>query len=158
MRRERPGALLARRTRTMNLCSFDARSEGQSDDSPGREGVMVQRRKQEALARAKGTSRRAIGWTGEKAARSGRSISPHPWRGNGRAWKEYERADGNSPGPPRLARLARPASLSCSFGLFGLSGLFDCMRPTRPDNQTDRACPRRLRETQFVDRQAHHEQ
>ncbi len=38
--------LLARRTRTMNLCSSDARSEGQSDDSHGREGVMVQRRKQ----------------------------------------------------------------------------------------------------------------
>jgi hypothetical protein len=30
---ERPGALLARRTRTVNLCSFDARSEGQSGDS-----------------------------------------------------------------------------------------------------------------------------
>jgi len=28
MRRERPGALLARRTRTMKLCSFDARSKG----------------------------------------------------------------------------------------------------------------------------------
>ena len=26
---ERPGALLARRTRTMKLCSFDARSKGQ---------------------------------------------------------------------------------------------------------------------------------
>jgi hypothetical protein len=31
-----------------------------------------------ALARANGTSRRASGWAGEKAARSGRSISPHP--------------------------------------------------------------------------------
>jgi hypothetical protein len=49
--------LLARRTRTMKLCSFDARSEGQSGDSPGREGVMVQRRKQEALASDTGTSR-----------------------------------------------------------------------------------------------------
>ena len=29
MRRERPGALLARRTRTMKLCSSDARSRGQ---------------------------------------------------------------------------------------------------------------------------------
>ena len=29
MGREQPGALLARRTRTMKLCSFDARSEGQ---------------------------------------------------------------------------------------------------------------------------------
>ena len=31
---------------------------------------MLQRRKQKALARAKGTSRRASGWAGEKAARS----------------------------------------------------------------------------------------
>jgi len=31
-----------------------------------------------ALARANGTSRRAIGWAGEKVARSGRSISPYP--------------------------------------------------------------------------------
>ena len=30
---ERPGALLARRTRTMKLCSFDARSERQSGHS-----------------------------------------------------------------------------------------------------------------------------
>src|SRR6266850_2425870 len=29
MRKERPGALLARRTRTMKLCSSDARSRGQ---------------------------------------------------------------------------------------------------------------------------------
>ena len=32
------------------------------------------------LARANGTSRRASGWEGEKVARSGRSISPHPSR------------------------------------------------------------------------------
>ena len=31
-----------------------------------------------ALAWANGTSRRASGWAGEKAARSGRSVSPHP--------------------------------------------------------------------------------
>ena len=49
--------LLARRTRTMKRCSSDARSEGQSGDSLGREGVMVQRKKQEALAWANGTSR-----------------------------------------------------------------------------------------------------
>ena len=49
--------LLARRTRTMKLCSSDARSEGQSGDSLRRESVMLQRRKQEALARANGTSR-----------------------------------------------------------------------------------------------------
>ena len=70
--------LLARRTRTMKRCSSDARSEGQSGDSLGREGVMVQRKKQEALAWANGTCRRASGWAGEKAARSGRSISSHP--------------------------------------------------------------------------------
>jgi hypothetical protein len=70
--------LLARRTRTMKRCSSDARSEGRSGDSLGQEGVMVQRGKQEALARANGTSRRASGWAGEKVARSGRSISPHP--------------------------------------------------------------------------------
>ena len=49
--------LLARRTRTMKQCSSDARSEAQSGDSLGREGVMVRRRKPEALARAIGTSR-----------------------------------------------------------------------------------------------------
>ena len=31
-----------------------------------------------SLARVNGTSRRASGWAGEKVARSGRSISPHP--------------------------------------------------------------------------------
>ncbi len=36
-------------------------------------------RSRTALARANGTSRRASGWAGEKVARSGRSISPHPW-------------------------------------------------------------------------------
>ena len=35
-------------------------------------------RSREALARANGTSWRASGWEGEKVARSGRSISPHP--------------------------------------------------------------------------------
>ena len=32
--RERPGALLARRTRTVKLCSFDARSKGQPRPLP----------------------------------------------------------------------------------------------------------------------------
>ena len=49
--------LLARRTRTMKLCSSDARSEGQSGNSLGREGVMVQKRKEKTLARATGASR-----------------------------------------------------------------------------------------------------
>ena len=54
---------------------------------------MLQRRKQKVLARANGTSMgeeavladsglvgeiTASGWAGEKVARSGRSISPHP--------------------------------------------------------------------------------
>jgi len=62
----------------MKLCSFGARSEGQSGDSPGRKDVKVQRRKQVGLAWDNGTSRRARGWAGEKVARSGRSISPQP--------------------------------------------------------------------------------
>jgi hypothetical protein len=55
--------LLARRTRTMKLCSFDARSEGQSGDSLERESAILQRTQQEALARANGTPRRAT-WVG----------------------------------------------------------------------------------------------
>jgi hypothetical protein len=47
----------ARATRGLRRPSLDARSEGQSGDSLGREGVMVRRRKQEAFARAIGTSR-----------------------------------------------------------------------------------------------------
>ena len=34
--RERPGALLARRTRTVKLCSFDARNKGSLGPSPNR--------------------------------------------------------------------------------------------------------------------------
>ena len=36
---ERPGALLARRTRTIKLCSFDARSKGQPRPLPLRESM-----------------------------------------------------------------------------------------------------------------------
>ena len=43
----------------------------------------------EGPRRVNGTSRRASGWAGEKVARSGRSISPHPWRDNERAWREH---------------------------------------------------------------------
>jgi len=81
--------LLARRTRTMKLCSFDARSEGQSGDSLRRESVMLQRRKQEALARASGTSRRASGWAGEKAARSGGLIRVIPGNVHEQAGKNH---------------------------------------------------------------------
>jgi len=62
--------LLARRTRTMERCSSDARSEGQSGDSLRRGSVKLQSRQQETLVRANGTSRRASGWAGEKVARS----------------------------------------------------------------------------------------
>ena len=65
MRRERPGALLARRTRTVKRCSFDARSKGQPRPLPLREVYGV-----EGLAWANGTSRRASGWAGENVARS----------------------------------------------------------------------------------------
>ena len=53
------------------LCSRNARP--QKDGGEHRE---IENWK--ALARANATSRRAIGWAGEKVARSGRSISPHP--------------------------------------------------------------------------------
>ena len=76
---------LARRTRTMKRCSPDARSEGQSGDSP--EGKVGN------------TGRPRLGywhvsacqWVGENDARSGRSISPHPLRGDARAWREHYR-------------------------------------------------------------------
>jgi hypothetical protein len=66
--------LLARRTRTMKLCSSDARSEGQSGCSPL--GQSEENRK--AFSWANDTSRRASGWAGENATRSGRSICLHP--------------------------------------------------------------------------------
>ena len=56
MVREWPGALLARRTRTIRMCSFDARSKGQPWPLPnGR--LRIGRH---------GTSRRASGREGEK--------------------------------------------------------------------------------------------
>ena len=70
----------------MKLCSSDTRSEGQSGDSLGREGVMVQRRNRKALAWANGTSRRASGWAGEKVALNGRPSSPpsrERWKSGG---------------------------------------------------------------------------
>ena len=42
--------LLARRAPTVKQWSLDARSEGQSGDSLGREGVMMQRRKRKIFA------------------------------------------------------------------------------------------------------------
>jgi hypothetical protein len=44
MERERPGALLARRTRTMKRCSFDARSKGQPWPLPYREVKKIGKR------------------------------------------------------------------------------------------------------------------
>jgi hypothetical protein len=88
-RGSRQTVLLARRAPTMKRWSLDARSEEQSAYSPlgklGNQQVLVrcaQLRaalatpleggigKEKALARAEGTSRRASGWAGEKAARS----------------------------------------------------------------------------------------
>jgi len=93
----------------MKRCLYDARSEGQSGDSLGREGLMIQSRKQEALARANGTSRRASGWAGENVACKGRSIRPHPLRYNERTWRELycsasfdARACSNPPHPSLL--------------------------------------------------------
>ena len=44
--------LLARRTRTIKLCSSDARSEGQSGNSPGQS--LCAEKKQRTLARPQG--------------------------------------------------------------------------------------------------------
>ena len=49
--RERPGALLARRTRTVKLCSFDARSKGQPWPLPYREVKRIGRPSLGLLAR-----------------------------------------------------------------------------------------------------------
>ena len=43
MRREWPGALLARRTRTIRMCSFDARSKGQPQPLPPRKAYETRR-------------------------------------------------------------------------------------------------------------------
>ncbi len=64
MRRERPGALLARRTRTIRMCSFDARSKGQPWPLPLREHI----RSRNVLARVKGASRCAQGGPVKKSA------------------------------------------------------------------------------------------
>jgi hypothetical protein len=84
----------ARGTRTIGMCSFNARS-GRPNKPPSCEKSKRAWRDQRGwslmifcaratrgrglpLAWANGTSRRASGWAGEKVARSGRSISPHP--------------------------------------------------------------------------------
>ena len=91
-----PGRPPARGTRTIGMCSFDARIRGSTrppfEGSRGRlDGFLCWRnaRLQKVLARADGTSRRASGWAGEKVARSGRSISPNPRRDNERAWRDH---------------------------------------------------------------------
>jgi hypothetical protein len=60
MWRERPGPLLARRTRTIRMCSFDARSKGQPRLLPLRRAI----RSQKALALDKARLDRAEGWLG----------------------------------------------------------------------------------------------
>ena len=68
MERERPGALLARRTRTIRVCSFDARSKGQPRPLPLRESI----RSRKALAMGKGRVSARPGLAGEKErARAG---------------------------------------------------------------------------------------
>src|SRR6185503_11400927 len=97
-RGERPGALLARRTRTFRKCSFDARSKGQPGHSPKEGHRKIEDWK--ALARVNGTSRRASGWEGEKVARS--------WKLSPRRFKcEWGRKDSN--GKPLVQR-------TCSLG------------------------------------------
>src|SRR5207253_5424300 len=67
MGRERPGALLARRTRTMKLCSFDARSEGQSGCSPDGEVGKTRRPSPWQMARpGKSIAKQSEGRAGEK--------------------------------------------------------------------------------------------
>ena len=68
----RPSSLLAEAARSE--CAPSMRAVKDSLAAPPR--ASGENRK--ALARANGTSRRARGQVGEKVARSGRSISPHP--------------------------------------------------------------------------------
>src|SRR5689334_23298573 len=99
-RGERPGALLARRTRIFRKCSFDARSKGQPGHSPKEGHRKIEGWK--ALARVNGTSQRASasGWEGEKVARS--------WKLPRRRFKcEWGRKDSN--GKPLVQR-------TCSLG------------------------------------------
>ena len=49
--RERPGALLARRTRTIGMCSFDARSKGQPRPLPLREFGEIEKPRSTAARR-----------------------------------------------------------------------------------------------------------
>src|SRR3970282_991517 len=77
--------LLARRTRRIKLCSSDACSEGQSGGSLEREGVMVQRSRQKALARANGAFRHASAWADDKVARG--EDCDHQNTEEGRIWR-----------------------------------------------------------------------
>ena len=77
---EWPGALLARRTRTIRMCSFDARSKGQPGLLP-----LADVWSGGSTAAVKSSSRPCLlGIELEKRvrmdARSGRSIRPHSWR------------------------------------------------------------------------------
>ena len=83
---EWPGALLARKTRTIRMCSLDARSEGKSACSPLRQkgenrkalawaNRMSREIDCEAIGGRAGEKYLPIGWAGEKAVRSGRPFS-----------------------------------------------------------------------------------
>ena len=67
MGREWPGALLARRTRTIRMCSFDARSKGQPWPLPYREMKRIRRPSPGLMARpVKSIAKQSEGRAGEK--------------------------------------------------------------------------------------------
>jgi hypothetical protein len=71
--RERPGALLARRTRTMKRCSFDARSKGQPWPLPlGRYGELEGPRLGQGASQGEESVLADSGRVGEITARVGR--------------------------------------------------------------------------------------
>ena len=82
-----PGALLARGTRAIGMCSFDARSKGQPRLLPLVDGgADEESRLLISCARAtRGLRRPSLD------ARSRSSISPHSLRDNEQAWREHYR-------------------------------------------------------------------
>jgi hypothetical protein len=85
MRREQPGALLARRTRTIRMCSFDARSKGQPRPLPLREaweaGTSCWTRAVESIPAAPANGPLAplehpYGGTLIQSGKAGRAINP----------------------------------------------------------------------------------
>jgi len=60
------------------LCLRNARPQKDGEGAARRPSCSQNAHGETVLAWDKSASRRARGWAGEKAARSGRSISPHP--------------------------------------------------------------------------------